>query len=89
MRRKIKPNLFELKQRLALLTGEEYSWAAMAREIDVNVRTLTELASEEGSRRADFATFEKILAFLRSKGMTVTLCDLLIEVDMPLDADAG
>lgn len=86
-RPKLKANLFELKQRLALTTGREYSWAAIARASELNVRTVMDLANGNGSTRVDLTTLEKLMGFFRSEGMAITLCDLLIEVDPALDAD--
>lgn len=83
----LKFNLFELKQRLALQNRREYSWAAIARNAGLNVRTVTDLAGGNGSTRVDLATLEKLLGFFRAEGLPVTLCDLLIEVEPRPDAD--
>ena len=84
----LKPDLFGLKQRLTLLNRREYSWAGIAREAGLNVRTVTDLAAGNGgSRRVDLATLEKLLGFFRAEGLHVTLCDLLIEADPSQVAD--
>lgn len=85
----IRPNLFNLKQQLALLNKREYTWAEIAKTAGLNVRTVTDLAKANGSTRVDLRTLARLLVFFRREGMAVTIADLLVETDPAADAVSG
>lgn len=63
-------NLFDLKQRLELLQGEEISWAEVGRRSGVHPNTLTALQRGR-ARRVDLETLEKLYQFFQAEGMVI------------------
>lgn len=74
-------NLFQLKQQLHIAEGREWSYTEIARAAGLHRNTVERIA-ENKTGRVDLDTLAALLSFFHSKGMKVSLVDLLtVEID--------
>lgn len=70
-------NLFALKRRLELHTGQAYTWKAIAKGAGLHENTLLGMANNDAVM-VRLETLGKLTDFFDSQGMPVELSDLLV-----------
>lgn len=70
-------NLQRLRLELQARLGLPMTWEQIAQETGLSQNTLVNL-SRNKTRRVDFDTLEKLVAFFRGKGMHVDCGDILV-----------
>jgi transcriptional regulator with XRE-family HTH domain len=75
--RRIKFRLYELRKRLELKKGRDYSWEEIATQAGVSRSTIDRMVSNRKSR-FDLEAIEKLLAFFEREGLATELTDLVV-----------
>ncbi len=74
-------NLFNLKQQLHIESGEQVSYAQIARDTGLHRNTVERITSND-TTRVDLETLAALVSYFRSKGMNVGISDLVnVEVE--------